>query len=687
MNFCSVVILVSWLACASAHADPEVDAASARYGAVATATRLPRPVHEQSADVTVLSRSELAASPSVTTDGLLRSLPSVATFRRSSSLSADPSSQGLNLRGVGPSGVSRTLVLLDGVPVNDPFAGSVYFRALPRLGLERIEVVPGGGSALYGSAALAGVVQLFSRPPEPTSADADLAYGSAHTVQAAARVASGGPRSAGAVEAELLRSDGFPVVAAAARGPIDGAAASRSGNLLARARVRVGRGLTLSPALSLFREELYGQTRTTEASAQLGILSLRAQALRPSGTAVEALLFVRGASFDQSRARVDATRSSESRAARQHVPAGDLGLSLSWASAAPPRAGGHRWLVGGDARQVLGHASERLFPAGSAADAPVLRDAGGRQTFAGVFVEDVWRATERLQLEGLVRADTYASYGGEAEVQLAGGERSRSRLPSGHALTLNPRLGLLLTPWRWLRVRASAYRAFRAPTLNELYRPFQVGSVITAANPRLEPELLTGAEGSLELMPLPALVLRATGFSNLLEHPVINTTLAEPLPDGATRRRANAGGARIRGAELALGVRVRKHWQAQLGYTLVDARVTRAGEQAAIAGKRLAQDPVHRASALLFFDDPRWLSASLQIRFVGRQYEDDLSTLAMRPFAVVDAFASYRVAGPVWLFAAVENLLDARYVVGRAGVDTVGTPLLARVGVRVRAPD
>ncbi|MET0283101.1 MAG: Plug domain-containing protein, partial [Polyangiales bacterium] len=94
------------------------------------------------ATVTVLRREELDANPALTTDAALRSVPSVMTFRRSTSLTADPSSQGLNLRGVGPSGVSRTLVLVDGVPANDPFAGSIYWRALPRLGLDRIEIVP-----------------------------------------------------------------------------------------------------------------------------------------------------------------------------------------------------------------------------------------------------------------------------------------------------------------------------------------------------------------------------------------------------------------------------------------------------------------------------------------------------------------------------------------------------------------
>jgi outer membrane receptor protein involved in Fe transport len=107
---------------------------------VITATRRPRPLRDVPAAVTVLPRSEIDKSPTLTLDELLRTVPSFATFRRTSSIVSDPTAQGLNLRGVGPSGVSRSLVLLDGVPANDPFGGWFYWRSVPRLGIERIEV-------------------------------------------------------------------------------------------------------------------------------------------------------------------------------------------------------------------------------------------------------------------------------------------------------------------------------------------------------------------------------------------------------------------------------------------------------------------------------------------------------------------------------------------------------------------
>src|SRR5687767_6492430 len=108
------------------------------------------------ASMSVLSRDDIRQSPAVLADDVLRRLPSFSLFRRTSSIAAHPTTQGVSLRGIGPSGVSRTLVLLDGVPFNDPFGGWVYWSRIPLEQAERIEVVDGTGSSLYGNYALGG---------------------------------------------------------------------------------------------------------------------------------------------------------------------------------------------------------------------------------------------------------------------------------------------------------------------------------------------------------------------------------------------------------------------------------------------------------------------------------------------------------------------------------------------------
>src|SRR5256885_1352323 len=214
---------------------------------VVTATRSPRPVRDVAAAVLVVPRSELERSPAKTLDELLPLVPSLGLFRRSSSLAADPSSQGVTLRGVGPSGVSRSLVLVDGIPANDPFGGWVYWRAIPRLGIQQLEVVPGGGSALYGNYALSGVSQVISRPITSQSVIASGEYGSFSSGLFGLRAADRWGPIGGAVEGEVLKSDGYPVVADYNRGAVDRNAPREHGTINARGEGGGSSHLSLAP--------------------------------------------------------------------------------------------------------------------------------------------------------------------------------------------------------------------------------------------------------------------------------------------------------------------------------------------------------------------------------------------------------------------------------------------------------
>lgn len=659
-----------------AHDEPE-------YGAVATATRQARPARTVPATVSVLRRAEIDQNPTQTTDSLLRTLPSVLTFRRSTSLTADPSSQGLNLRGVGPSGVSRTLVLVDGAPANDPFGGSIYWRSLPRLGIERVEVVPGGGSSLYGSAALSGVVQLFSRP-FTRSFEADASYGMLNTLQLAARGAYDLTHGGAALEGEYLRSDGYRVVADDQAGPIDRPADSDHLALNARATASIARRLTLTGALRLFRERQNGGTRYTTADVRSGLVSVDAVFALPADAELSAQLFARLQRFDQERARVAPDRTSEALAASQEVPADDQGASLVYRAPTFKLGGRHVASLGADFHRIQGVSRETIFPAQVSAASLRAREAGGEQLLFGAFVQDLYGVGERFELSASLRADLVRNRDGARDLRFESGEQQHASFAARNDYAVSPHIGALVRPFEMLALRASLYRAFRAPTLNELYRPFQVGTILTAANAGLRPELLHGFEAGAELTPLTGLRLRVTGFWNRLDDPISNVTLPMPRPDGAMRERQNLGHALVRGLEAAIEHHFAPYLSSLLAYTLAASEVRDGGAVAGLRGKRLAQDPVHRASLLMLFDAPKWLSAALQVRVSGAQYEDDLNTLEMKPYAVVDLSFTRRLFWNLELFAAAENLLDATYLVGRAGVDTVGPPLIARGGLRIR---
>ena len=156
------------------------------------AERLP-----SAASSTVLTSAELSNMAAGALDDALRSTPGFTLFRRSSSRVANPTTQGVTLRGVSGSGASRTLVLADGVPLNDPFGSWVYWNRIPFAAVDRVEVVRGATGDLYGAGSLGGVVQLLTLQPTRTRAARDVRWRIAR-YRSAARCSRPRRRTAGA---------------------------------------------------------------------------------------------------------------------------------------------------------------------------------------------------------------------------------------------------------------------------------------------------------------------------------------------------------------------------------------------------------------------------------------------------------------------------------------------------------
>ena len=649
---------------------------------IVTSTRTPRPVRDVPTSVTVVPRAEIVQSPTQTLDELLRTLPSFATFRRSNSLAADPTAQGVNLRGIGPSGVSRSLVLVDGLPGNDGFGGWFYWRQFPRIGIERIEVAPGGGSALYGNYALGGVIQLFSRPVLGPELDVDASGGYPKQFQGAARAADRfGPLS-GVLEGEAFSTSGYFVVAPSERGPIDQEAPSDHATGLASLAYEVSRSVRLWARGGYFWEQQNAGTPLSGSTVRSGSYSAGAVITSSSFGTLDFTFFGHVQDFKQDRSRINAARSMEAPSARQDVPSDDQGLSLVWTSNDLSWGGRHQLLSGVELRRIHGISSEELFPAPST-QGLIRRETGGKQEFLGVFAQDAYDVSSALELVAALRFDAWRNFDASQTTEDTMHVTTKTAFADRSDNQLSPKLAARYHVVDGFTLRAAGYSAFRAPTLNELYRPFQVGTILTAANDQLGPETLHGVEAGFELIPQAGLLIRTNGFWNVLDQPITNVTLSAPLPDGSQRRRENLGQARIRGIELDAGWHFARAWTAAFSYTLVDSRVTSAPGVPDLVGKRLAQDPVHRVSGSLTFDFPSILTATVEGRFIGPQFEDDLNQLPMPGFFIVGLSASRRIVSPLEAYAAIENLFNRQYLVGRAGIDTIGQPFTVRFGLRL----
>jgi outer membrane cobalamin receptor len=676
---------VAWAAVvllAAAPASPQAPDPVSLDPVVVSVTRLEQRASEAPASVTVLTRPDVETTASQTVDDLLRQVPGFSLFRRSSSLVANPTTQGVSLRGIGPSGTSRALVLLDGVPINDPFGGWVYWNRVPLAAVDQIEVVRGGGSSVWGNYALGGIVHILTRRPTERGAWFDASYGNHNTANVDLRLTEAwGPLRIG-LEGNWFTTDGYEVVKASRRGSIDVNADAEHALFNGRLEFVLSPDLTLFVAGNYYDEERGNGTPLQFNRTDSGLFAtgLRARTERFGEWA--AAVYGQFQEFRSTFSTQALDRNSETLALDQLVPSTSWGGSLQWSQ----KFGDHLVSAGGDARWIDGETKEKVF-----ANNVFVRTrvAGGQQIVAGIFLQDVWVPVRVVEVTGGIRADYWTNYDAfRRDTPPPAGVPAQQSFSDIERLILSPRAAGLFHLTATTDLRASAYQGFRVPTLNELYRVFRVRNDVTVANANLKPERVTGGELGLSQRwgPLEA---RVTGYWNDVKDLVANVTLAAPLPDcpaGTTcRQRQNLDLARVRGVETELEWRVARDWRVFGSYLYVDARVVDAPNQPGLEGKRLAQVPTNAASAGLRYANPAILNASLVARYVGQQYEDDLNTLPLGSYVVFDAFLSRAFARWGEAYFAVENLFDRTYTVGRTseGVISIGAPRLVRGGVRL----
>lgn len=675
---------------------------------VVTASRAPQEPAEVPFSLVTFTAEELRGAPTTTLDGALRSVPGFSLFRRSDSLSAHPTAQGVSLRGLGPSGASRSLVLLDGIPLNDPFGGWVSWSKVPRLPLGGAEIVRGGGATAWGNAALGGVVQLFSDAPHR---GLSLLAGGYGTRSAEAALSQPIGRGRLHVAGRSFETDGFVPVAPEDRGPIDIAAGSRHHTLSARWVQPVGATAEAGLTLRTFREDRNNGTpyQRNGSAEDFAAVTIRAQ----PGAAFSwtAVAYGQDQDFRSTFSAVNAARTAETPASDQFaVPSTALGAAWTgvWS-----HAGGARTSGGADLRRVRGETREHFAFANGGFTR--RRIAGGRQDLAGVFAlhERPLAANARATVGG--RLDWWReSEGRREEVNRATGAVLRAeRHASRDDVEFSPSAGVVWSVAENWRLRAAAQHAFRRPTLNELYRPFRVGNVITEANAALRTERVRTGEAAIEWSrsrPSPAAArgpggprpgsvgttFAAAGFWNEFEDAVGNVTLVNGpanLPPwgfipagGSGRQRLNLDRVVVRGIELSARWQPSPWFGLSADYLLNDARVRAAAAAPGLAGRRLAQVPRRSATIGMHWRHRQGWSFTPRLRWFDRQYEDDENTLRLGAAVVVDLAVTHPLAQVGELFLQVENLTDARVETGRsaAGIVNTGTPRLVAGGIRAQ---
>ena len=550
--------------------------ASLNEEVVVTANRTETRIGETAASIVALSKTEIETTAAPTIDDKLRQVAGFSLFRRTGSRYANPTAQGVSLRGVGASGASRSLVLFDGVPLNDVFGGWILWsrvapicgrthRSFARRRVESLRQRFSERRGQYFAAKKFGRVYNFGGNLRRNAED----FFRLRHFSVLQKIDWSADFSA-----SHFQTKGYIPVDENERGAIDSFAGARNVNFSARIARNFGENTNL-----FFKTSYFGESRTNGTPAQINRTHLREFVF--GGNSVDPnfkskipnlnfdwRIFGGTQVYDQTFSAVSADRNSESLTRLQRVPAQNLGFSGQVSGVVLKN---QTFVFGVEAREVRGASDEIGFFNNRATS---VSGAGGRERTFGIFFQDFaqnrleicsWREVCDLTIGKTFRALNSVR-------TLSNNQTSTISFPDRNENAFSPQISALYQINENFSVFALASKSFRAPTLNELYRGFRVGNVVTNANENLKAETAANFETGASFNKN-NFYLRGSFFYTAIENPVANVTLTV-TPNLITRQRQNAGQTRAQGIEIEAEQRFRE-FKFSVGYLLTDSRVTK----------------------------------------------------------------------------------------------------------------
>jgi outer membrane receptor protein involved in Fe transport len=671
-----LVLAVPAALCADATEPPETDPdpdpeTTIEEEIVVTATRGERGVDELPVSASVVELEDIETTPASAVDELLRQVPGVM-------LPATPASVlGANtnvvaMRGVGP---RSALVLLDGIPVNESFAGAVLWHKLPLFNLGGVEVVRGAATSLWGNLAAGGVINVVTRPIEPRSLRFGGSYGSHRTGRASLGLADRWANGGASLALDRYETDGWLRTLPGRAGPTDIPAWSESTTAQLKTELRRGERFD-----GWLRANLFDDDRTQGSLVARSEQQLIDLAVRGRWTLAEGEMLASAYRNDTDRDTDTAAfvpgsgNTAEFRSANSRQEARELGGSVQWSRS----LGGRVALVAGglDLRSARADDLIRNF---NLSGAHVSNNGfGGEQVSGGLFAQASVFPTSRLEILVSGRLDRWENRDGFE--LLASGQTVRH--PDKTKSQLDPRLAARYEVAGGVALRGAVYRAFRAPVLQELYRPFRTTRAAQIPNPALGPETLLGGEVGLDWVPPGAggrLRTEWTVFDNEVENQIGSLVIATtPL---LTTQPANLGKTRTVGVEWITRWAPDPRWEVDAAYTWSDSEVVANRADPALVGNRVPTVPRDAAQLGVTYRDRRGVTVALRGRHLGRRFEDGANSLALDAHTVLDASVSWSINDRIALIARGENLSDEIYA-AEARSPRRGAPRQAFFGAR-----
>jgi outer membrane receptor protein involved in Fe transport len=631
-------------------------------------------IDDSANSVAVLTQQQMEQEPGLALDDRLHSVAGFQLFRRTSSWTANPTSQGLSLRGLGSTAASRTLVVSDQVPLNDPFGGWIHWDEIPSLAIKQVELLRGGAADLYGSSAIGGVVDIV--PVDPTQShnvqfNIDALGATENSAVEDALLSTSAHRIAALAAFTGLETGGYIPTAPALRGTVD-----IPSNVTAESgRVELHTPFQYKKVSAFVLGNVLNEARSNGTPLQTNGTRLWRYSAGVDGDSAFGHAVVRAfgsrESYRQSFSSIAANRDSETLTRLQRVPLDEFGFVLQNTRAF---AHGVTAALGADLRDIRATDNET-----STATA-VTTSTNARQRTVGGYADAIWQP-KHWSFSGSIRVDSFRTFSGRQTVSNAGTVTPQPELDE---LFAGPRVGIVRNLPHGLALTGTAFRAFRGPTMNELYRTGQVGQQTTLANNTLLAERATGFEFGAEEQGRYG-HLRATYFWTEVNRPVSAVLLSQTTTT-QTLQRQNLGQIRSRGLMMEAQSGRFHGLDASFGYQLAIATVTAFNSgspaQANLTGNWIPEVPRESVTMTLNYIAPGIATIHLLSSYQGREFDDAANQFILHPYARFDVSAERALPHGLSLFAGTQNLLNRNIDAGRTPILTLAAPRLVQAGLR-----
>ncbi|HEY1929472.1 MAG TPA: TonB-dependent receptor [Caulobacteraceae bacterium] len=667
---------------------------------VVTATRTAEPITQVPASVSVVTAAQVRETPGQGLNDILQLEPGLV-LNQIGPFVGHPTAYNESMRGL-PATETRMLVLMDSVPLNDPFFGYIQWNRVPLDNVDRVEIVRGGGSPLWGNSAMGGVINVITRAPTSDELDIDAAGGSYGTYRADAYGAMRvNDKLALALNAGFDGTGGYQTTPASwnsfgtttLRSPVYTPTTFNARNVGVRADAAPTSDLTASVTVDYHGNHQVLQTPIGDDSQSIWTYSGQVKKTFANGGSLTASIFHDDSYFVTNNPHL-LTFTTEYISNVHYTPVNDTGGSLIWQQTLNSIL--KSYMVGIDAHYIAGGDFANYYLPSGALAAPTIVGSG-KQLFLGGFVQARLEPVRHLEIVGSVRYQYYENYDAIDTFPPA-----IAQIPASSKVSTDPRVDVRYALNDTVALRGAYYESFRAPTLDQLYRTFaDTTAGIFEGNPLLKPETLHGGEVGADFNRpgfRSQISFYDTTISNLITQrnlPASDSPTALGVEcgfDAATftfltcTQNINSASAIARGIEVEADWDLGRGLTATFAYTYTDSHYTSNPEDPAAVGERLEDVPMHNVSGRLAYRGPRGWVVETDLRWVSKSYGDNnpADNLIQNAHFVMDASVSYPLTHSLQAYVQIQNLTDTVYIANNSGgAPILGTPLEVLGGFRL----